>query len=251
MSILAVLIASYLLILLVLFIYGNNCLVLAYLYRKRKKEKPPVFSDYPMVTVQLPVYNELYVVERLIKKVAEMDYPKDKLEIQVLDDSTDETTSVTEKCIDELRSRGYSAQLLHRTRRDGYKAGALREGVVLAEGEFIAVFDADFLPDPNFLKRCMPYFSDPSVGMVQTRWGHINEDYSLLTRAVSIGIDGHFQIEQSTRYSAGLFLNFNGTAGVWRKQCIDDSGGWQSDTLTEDLDLSYRAHRRGRGRCAA
>ncbi len=242
---LAVLFALYLLILLVLFIYGNNCLVLAYLYRKRKKEKPPVFSDYPMVTVQLPVYNELYVVERLIKKVAEMDYPKDKLEIQVLDDSTDETASVTEKCVDDLRSRGYSAQLLHRTRRDGYKAGALREGIVLAEGEFIAVFDADFLPDPNFLKRCIPYFSDPSVGMVQTRWGHINEDYSLLTRALSIGIDGHFQIEQSTRYSAGLFLNFNGTAGIWRKQCIDDSGGWQSDTLTEDLDLSYRAQLRG------
>ena len=245
MSLLAVLIASYLLILLVLFIYGNNCLMLAYLHRKRKKEKTPFISDYPVVTVQLPVYNELYVVERLIRKVAEMDYPKDKMEIQVLDDSTDETTGVAEKCVDELRSKGYSVQLLHRVKRGGYKAGALREGLACAKGEFIAVFDADFLPDPNFLKRCLPYFLDTSVGMVQTRWGHVNEDYSLLTRALSIGIDGHFQIEQSTRYSAGLFLNFNGTAGVWRKQCIMDSGGWQDDTLTEDLDLSYRAQLRG------
>lgn len=245
MSLLAVLLASYLLILLVLFIYGNNCLMLAYLHRKRKKEKTPLLSDYPMVTVQLPVYNELYVVERLIRKVAEMDYPKDKMEIQVLDDSTDETTGVTEKCVDELRCKGYSVELLHRVKRDGYKAGALREGLKYAKGEFIAVFDADFLPDKNFLKRCLPYFSDPSVGMVQTRWGHVNEDYSLLTRALSIGIDGHFQIEQSTRYSAGLFLNFNGTAGVWRRQCILDSGGWQDDTLTEDLDLSYRAQLRG------
>ncbi len=246
MSFLAVLIAVYITILLILFIYGNNCLLLTYLHRKGKTEKPADISyHYPMVTIQLPVYNELYVVERLIRKVAELDYPVERLEIQVLDDSTDETTGIIQRCIDDLRDRGLNIYSLHRVKREGYKAGALREGMKHARGEFLAVFDADFLPDSGFLKRCIPYFSDPSVGMVQTRWGHINEDYSLLTRALSIGIDGHFQIEQSTRYSAGLFLNFNGTAGIWRRQCIEDSGSWQDDTLTEDLDLSYRAQLRG------
>ncbi len=246
MIFLVVLIMVYIAILLILFIYGNNCLLLTYLHRKGKKEKPANMSyHYPMVTVQLPVYNELYVVERLVRKVAELDYPRERLEIQVLDDSTDETTSIIQRCIDDLTNKGLNIYSLHRTEREGYKAGALRDGMKSARGEFLAVFDADFLPDSNFLKRCVPYFSDPSVGMVQTGWGHINEGYSLLTRALSIGIDGHFQIEQSTRYSAGLFLNFNGTAGIWRKQCIEDSGGWQDDTLTEDLDLSYRAQLQG------
>ncbi|MCZ7401572.1 MAG: glycosyltransferase [Candidatus Methanoperedens sp.] len=236
----------YIAILIVLFIYGNNCLLLAYLHTKVRKEKPPIeFVHYPMVTVQLPVYNEFYVVERLIRKVAQLNYPRERLEIQVLDDSTDETSDIISRCIGELRKQGLDIYLLHRQDREGYKAGALRDGMKSAKGEFLAVFDADFLPDPDFLKRCIPHFTDPSVGMVQTRWGHVNEDYSLLTRALAIGIDGHFQIEQSTRHSEGLFLNFNGTAGVWRKLCIEESGGWQADTLTEDLDLSYRAQLRG------
>ncbi|HLB70314.1 MAG TPA: FG-GAP-like repeat-containing protein [Candidatus Methanoperedens sp.] len=242
MSILFLLMAAYGAILFALFIYGNNCLLMAYLYTRRKKEKiPDAQSGFPIVTIQLPVYNELYVVERLIRQVAKIDYPGDRLEIQVLDDSTDETTGIIERCIKELRCRGLNIYSLHRNKRDGYKAGALRDGMKCAKGEFIAVFDADFIPDPDFLKKCIPYFSDPSVGMVQTRWGHINEDYSLLTRILAIGIDGHFLIEQGARHSKGLFLNFNGTAGIWRKRCIDESGGWQDDTLTEDLDLSYRA----------
>jgi|GEM_PF-75540 len=246
MNLQTVVLELYIAILIVLFIYGNNCLLLAYLHGKIRPQKPPKeFDHYPMVTVQLPVYNEFYVVERLIRKVARLNYPRERLEIQVLDDSTDETGDIISRCINELRIQGFDIYLLHRQNREGYKAGALRDGMKSAKGEFLAVFDADFLPDPDFLKRCIPQFSDPSVGMVQTRWGHVNEDYSLLTRALSIGIDGHFQIEQSTRYSEGLFLNFNGTAGVWRKLCIEESGGWQADTLTEDLDLSYRAQLRG------
>lgn len=245
MNFLTILLSIYVIVLFSLFIYGNNCLLLAYLYTDKKKKEPPDPGQYPMVTIQLPVYNELYVVERLIRKVAQIDYPKDRFEIQVLDDSNDETTKIIERVVNELKGGGFDINFMHRSNREGYKAGALRDGMKSARGEFIAVFDADFLPDPNFLKKCMPYFSDKSVGMVQTRWGHINEDYSILTKALSIGIDGHFQIEQGTRYSKGLFLNFNGTAGVWRRQCIEDSGGWQDDTLTEDLDLSYRAQLRG------
>jgi cellulose synthase/poly-beta-1,6-N-acetylglucosamine synthase-like glycosyltransferase len=241
MSFSGVLLAVYTVILIILFIYGFNCFVLTYLHRKKKHEKAPNLTHYPAVTVQLPVYNEQYVVERLIKKVAELDYPREKLEIQVLDDSTDETTGIIEKCAGELRKNGVNVCHIHRTKREGYKAGALREGMRCASGELIAVFDADFLPDTNFLKKTIPYFQNPEVGMVQTRWGHINENYSLLTKAIAIGIDGHFQIEQNSRYASGLFLNFNGTAGVWRRKCIEDAGGWQDDTLTEDLDLSYRA----------
>ncbi len=240
MNLINVLLVVYIAVLLILFIYGSNCFILTYLHRKKRNEAPALTS-YPAVTVQLPIYNEFYVVERLIRKVTQMDYPKEKLEIQVLDDSTDETTNIAKRCIDELQNRGANIYLIHRTKRDGYKAGALREGLKSAHGEFIAVFDADFLPDINFLKKCIPYFSDPEVGMVQTRWGHINENYSLLTKAISIGIDGHFQIEQNSRHASGLFLNFNGTAGVWRRTTIEAAGGWQDDTLTEDLDLSYRA----------
>ncbi|VVB93942.1 Glycosyltransferase AglE [uncultured archaeon] len=245
MRLLDIMLAVYILVLVTLFIYGSNCFVLTYLNRKKKKEKPANMSFYPKVTVQLPVYNELYVVERLIRKVAQMDYPVENLEIQVLDDSTDDTTGVIQRCISELRNEGYNINHIHRTQREGYKSGALRNGLRYASGEFIAVFDADFQPDSDFLKKSIPYFSDPKVGMVQTRWGHINEDYSFLTKAIAIGIDGHFQIEQNSRYSSGLFLNFNGTAGVWRRTTIDDAGGWQDDTLTEDLDLSYRAQLRG------
>jgi cellulose synthase/poly-beta-1,6-N-acetylglucosamine synthase-like glycosyltransferase len=245
MSLLDIMLAVYILVLVTLFVYGSNCFVLIYLNRKKKKEKPANLSFYPSVTVQLPVYNELYVVERLVRKVAQMDYPVENLEIQVLDDSTDGTTGIIQRCISELRNNGYNINHIHRTHREGYKAGALRNGLKYACGEFIAVFDADFLPDNDFLKKTIPYFSDPKVGMVQTRWGHINEDYSYLTKAIAIGIDGHFQVEQNSRYSSGLFLNFNGTAGVWRRATIDDAGGWQDNTLTEDLDLSYRAQLRG------
>ncbi|NJD76824.1 MAG: glycosyltransferase [Candidatus Methanoperedens sp.] len=241
MNLLDMIFAVYILILVTLFIYGSNCFVLTYLKRTKKKEKPDNLTFYPKVTVQLPVYNELYVVERLIRKVAQMDYPVQNLEIQVLDDSTDDTTGIIQRCISELLNEGYIINHIHRTQRDGYKSGALRNGLRYASGEFIAVFDADFLPNGDFLKKSIPYFSDPKVGMVQARWGHINEDYSLLTKAIAIGIDGHFQIEQNSRYSSGLFLNFNGTAGVWRRTTIEGSGGWQDDTLTEDLDLSYRA----------
>ena len=245
MTLLDVLLVVYIAILFTLFIYGNNCFVLAYLYTRKRTEKKPNFSFCPTVTVQLPVYNELYVVERLIRKVAALNYPRENLEIQVLDDSTDETTDIIQRCVREFRDQGLNIYCLHRTKRDGYKAGALKEGLKGAHGEFIAVFDADFLPDSDFLIKCIPHFSAPQVGMVQTRWGHINENYSLLTKVIAIGIDGHFQIEQNSRYSSGLFLNFNGTAGIWRRQCIEDAGGWQDDTLTEDLDLSYRAQLRG------
>lgn len=231
----------YTFILLCLFIYGSNCFLLIYMYTKRKIVKEEKITNLPNVTIQLPVYNEMYVVERLIQSVTEIDYPKDRFEIQVLDDSTDETTLIIQRNIQELRIKGFNIYTLHRKNRNGFKAGALKNGLKYSNGEFIAIFDADFLPDKEFLKKCIPYFSDPLVGMVQTRWGHINDDYSLLTKAISIGIDGHFQIEQATRCGSGLFLNFNGTAGIWRRKCIEDSGGWQDDTLTEDLDLSYRA----------
>lgn len=245
MTLLDVMLVVYIAILFTLFIYGNNCFVLAYLHTRKRTGKKPDFSFCPTVTVQLPVYNELYVVERLIRKVAALNYPKEKLEIQVLDDSTDETTDIIQRCVREFRDRGLNIYSIHRKKRDGYKAGALKEGLRSAHGEFVAVFDADFLPDSDFLTKCIPHFSAPRVGMVQTRWGHINENYSLLTKVIAIGIDGHFQIEQDSRYSSGLFLNFNGTAGIWRRQCIEDAGGWQDDTLTEDLDLSYRAQLRG------
>ncbi len=241
MSLSGALLAVYIVILIMLFIYGNNCFVLIYLHRKKKHDKVPELAYYPLVTVQLPVYNEQYVVERLIKKVADLDYPREKLEIQVLDDSTDETTGIIEKCVVELRKSGVNICHIHRAEREGYKAGALREGMKCTRGELIAVFDADFLPDVDFIRKSIPYFQNTEVGMVQTRWGHINENYSLLTKAIAIGIDGHFQIEQNSRYSSGLFLKFNGTAGVWQRKCIEDAGGWQDDTLTEDLDLSYRA----------
>jgi len=227
-------------------------LVISYL-RKRKKlakqnnrildiEKK---TNVPFVTIQLPVYNELYVVERLIDSVAVFNYPKDKFEIQVLDDSTDETVDITRKKIEEIRSTGLDIKQIFRKNRVGFKAGALEYGLNLAKGEFIAVFDADFLPDPNFLIRTIPYFDDEKIGVVQTRWGHINKNYSLLTKLQAFGLDAHFSIEQLGRNIGGHFINFNGTAGVWRKKCIEDAGGWEHDTLTEDLDLSYRAQLKG------
>jgi cellulose synthase/poly-beta-1,6-N-acetylglucosamine synthase-like glycosyltransferase len=244
----AILIA-YICALSILFIFGSHGFIMVYYYyreRKRSRETPQALSDYPVVTVQLPVYNEMYVVERLIEASCGIVYPKEKLEIQVLDDSTDETVSIVALAVERFRKQGFDVKHIRRASRTGYKAGALREGLESARGEFIAIFDADFIPRPTFLLQTIPQFAVESrIGMVQTRWEHINAEYSLLTRTQAMALDGHFVIEQSVRNKAGFFINFNGTGGVWRKACIEDAGNWQADTLTEDLDLSYRAQLRG------
>jgi cellulose synthase/poly-beta-1,6-N-acetylglucosamine synthase-like glycosyltransferase len=222
-------------------------LVLA--YRQMVEPKPiaqnQVPQPWPMVTVQLPVYNEKYVVERLIDAVAKLDYPADRIEIQVLDDSTDESVALAARRVAHFKNQGCNITHVVRNDRTGFKAGALAHGLSLAKGELIAIFDADFIPYPDFLKRTVPSLNDPAVGMVQTRWGHLNAEYSLLTRLQAFGLDAHFTVEQGGRNRSGHFMNFNGTAGVWRKQCIINAGGWQHDTLTEDLDLSYRAQLKG------
>jgi hypothetical protein len=220
------------------------------LYYHKKYEavqhKPiPDFECKDVVTVQLPLYNELYVVERLIDAVCAIDYPKDKLELQVLDDSTDETVEVAAKIVEKKKKLGFDISYIHRENRKGYKAGALKEGLAIAKGKYIAIFDADFIPRKNFLKKTLSFFSDENVGMVQTRWEHLNSNYSILTKAQALALDGHFVIEQTVRNKAGFFINFNGTGGVWRKECIENAGNWHSDTLTEDLDLSYRAQLNG------
>jgi cellulose synthase/poly-beta-1,6-N-acetylglucosamine synthase-like glycosyltransferase len=228
--------------------YGIHRYSIIYLYFKNRHRKPAAISKFdllPVVTIQLPIYNEIYVVERLLKAISELDYPKDRFEIQVLDDSTDETRELTERTVAELRERGFDAVVLHREDRIGFKAGALDNGFNKAKGEFFFILDADFVPPPNILKDCIHHFSDPKVGMIQTRWGHINRSYSWLTRAQAILLDGHLVLEQTARSRTGRFFNFNGTAGLWRKHCIGEAGGWQHDTLTEDLDLSYRAQLRG------
>ena len=231
-----------------IFMYSLAQLNLLYNYLSSKKaDKTCETFDFsnpkevPMVTIQLPVFNEMYVMERLLDNIALIDYPKDKLEIQVLDDSTDETVISTSKHIDKLKATGLDIKHITRTNRQGFKAGALKEGLEIAKGEFIAIFDADFLPKPNWLKRTIPYFKDQKIGVVQTRWGHINRNYSILTKIQAFALDAHFTLEQVGRNSKGHFINFNGTAGVWRKECIIDAGNWEGDTLTEDLDLSYRA----------
>lgn len=213
--------------------------------RKKGRQSEIIPENWPLVSVQLPVYNELYVVERLLDAVALFDYPKEKLQIQVVDDSDDETSSLISKKVNELRMAGMDAQHIRRNSRQGFKAGALAYALESATGEFIAIFDADFLPKPDFLKKTVPEFANEKTGVVQTRWEHLNKDHSLITRLQAFGLDAHFTIEQTGRNTAGHFINFNGTAGVWRKACIVDAGGWQSDTLTEDLDLSYRAQLHG------
>ena len=202
-------------------------------------------EEKPIVTIQLPIYNELYVVERLIDAVANFDWPIEKLEIQVLDDSNDETVEIIANKVKEWREKGIDIIHVIRPNREGFKAGALAYGMDLLRGEYIAIFDADFVPEPDFLNRTIPYFEDDRIGVVQTRWGHLNKDYSILTKLQAFALDAHFKIEQRGRNSGGHFINFNGTAGVWRKTTIEDAGGWQSDTLTEDLDLSYRAQLKG------
>ncbi len=230
--------------LLYMFLFSLGQLHLAWLYVTKRKERvnPEVNSGFqPLVTVQLPVYNERYVVERLLEAISRLNYPREKIEIQILDDSTDDTTAIILKKIESMRHLRLDIKLIHREARTGYKAGALDHGLKLAKGEFIAIFDADFIPDENFLTDTLHFFSDSSIGAVQTRWAHLNKDYSMLTQLQAFGLDAHFSIEQGARSKAGSFINFNGTCGIWRKQCITDAGGWSSDTLTEDLDLSYRA----------
>jgi cellulose synthase/poly-beta-1,6-N-acetylglucosamine synthase-like glycosyltransferase len=235
----------YFFVLSILAIYGWHRYYLVYLYmknRRRAAAPAPPPTVLPRVTVQLPIFNEMYVADRLISAVCDMDYPREQLEIQVLDDSTDETTGIAELAVRRFAARGFDIRYFHRTNRHGYKAGALEAGMAEATGAFIAIFDADFIPPRDFLQRSLPYFeSDPQIGMVQARWGHINQDYSLLTKIQSILLDAHFVLEHGGRNRAGRFFNFNGTAGVWRREAIDGAGGWQHDTLTEDLDLSYRA----------
>jgi cellulose synthase/poly-beta-1,6-N-acetylglucosamine synthase-like glycosyltransferase len=240
--------ATYFFVLVILAVYGWHRYYLVYLYMKNKGRMPVpagVQETLPSVTIQLPIYNEMYVADRLIDAVCQIEYPRELLEIQVLDDSTDETRSVAEQAVRRNAARGVDITYIHRIDRTGYKAGALDAGLKVAKGEFVAIFDADFIPTTDFLNRTVPFFTDPKVAMVQARWGHINQDYSLLTKIQSILLDGHFVLEHGGRNRAGLFFNFNGTAGIWRRTAITDAGGWQHDTLTEDLDLSYRAQLRG------
>jgi cellulose synthase/poly-beta-1,6-N-acetylglucosamine synthase-like glycosyltransferase len=240
--------ATYFFVLVILAVYGWHRYYLVYLYMKNKDRRPvPAgqFDTLPAVTIQLPIYNEMYVADRLIDAVCQLDYPRELLEIQVLDDSTDETRSVAEQAVRRNAARGLDIHYIHRTDRTGYKAGALEAGLRVARGEFIAIFDADFMPTADFLRETVPFFTDPKVALVQARWGHINQDYSLLTKIQSILLDGHFVLEHGGRNRGGMFFNFNGTAGIWRRTAIADAGGWQHDTLTEDLDLSYRAQLRG------
>jgi len=240
---------TYIAALTILFVFGSHGFIMIYYYLKFRTRKQPsakTLDSYPVVTVQLPVFNEVYVVGRLIDAACAMIYPKDKLEIQVLDDSTDETVDLVGQYVDRYRKLGFDIKQVRRSNRQGFKAGALKAGLDNARGDYVAIFDADFVPRQDFLLKTLPYFfTDPRIGMVQTRWEHINSDYSLLTRTQAMALDGHFVIEQAVRNKVGFFINFNGTAGIWKKECILDAGNWQTDTLTEDLDLSYRAQLRG------
>ena len=243
-----IVIAIYSIALVLIFLYSLSQLNLLvnYLGNKRRNEEAPKFNlldpkEIPFVTIQLPIYNEKYVVERLLDNIAKIEYPKSKLEIQVLDDSTDDSVAETAERIKALQEKGLDIQHIRRENREGFKAGALKEGLTIAKGDFIAIFDADFLPDSDWLKKTVIYFKDEEIGVVQTRWGHINRDYSTLTRIQAFALDAHFTLEQVGRNAKGHFINFNGTAGIWRKECILDAGNWEGDTLTEDLDLSYRA----------
>jgi cellulose synthase/poly-beta-1,6-N-acetylglucosamine synthase-like glycosyltransferase len=239
----------YLLIVFFLALYGIHSLITTILYfRSKKFSKPTKASQpkaWPPVTVQLPIFNEKYMVERLLQAVTQLDYPTERLQIQVLDDSTDETAQLVKTLVKKYKSKGIDIEWLHRVDRKGYKAGALAAGLRQATGELIAIFDADFIPKPDWLKKTVPLFQKKKLGCLQTRWGHTNRNYNSLTSAQAMGIDGHFVVEQTVRSRFNLFLNFNGTGGIWRRACIEDAGGWQWDTLTEDLDLSYRAQMRG------
>src|ERR1700722_5070 len=231
------LLIPYFIVLIILAAYGGHRYWMVYLYYKNKKNKttepPAYFENLPRVTVQLPIFNEQYVVDRLLDAVCRLEYPQDKLDIQLLDDSTDETVEVARLLVERYAALGHPVEYIHRNNREGFKAGALAEGLKTAKGEFIAIFDADFVPPPDFLLKCIHHFTDPKIGMVQTRWTHINRNYSLLTQVAAILLDGLFVLEHSARSRSGVFFNFNGTAGMWRRAAIDEAGGWQHDTLTE------------------
>lgn len=240
--------ASYLLVLIGLSAYGIHRWSIIYLFLRhigRRVEPKSHFEELPTVTVQLPLYNEYYVIRRLLNAVAQLDYPRERLQVQVLDDSTDETRAIAAAECERLRATGLDIVHIHRTDRTGFKAGALENGLRTATGEFIFILDADFVPQPDVLKRSIDYFTDPAIGMVQMRWGHLNRNDSLLTRIQAMFLDGHLLLEQTARCRSGRFFNFNGTAGIWRRQAIEDAGGWEHDTLTEDLDLSYRSQLAG------
>jgi cellulose synthase/poly-beta-1,6-N-acetylglucosamine synthase-like glycosyltransferase len=243
------LLIPYFVVLILLASYGVHRYILVYLYykhrEKRTTEPPQNFAELPRITVQLPIFNEQFVVGRLIDSICRLQYPKDKLDIQVLDDSTDETQQVAHNLVREYAAMGHPITYHHRINRAGFKAGALAEGLKTAKGEYVAIFDADFTPPEDFLMRTIHHFTDPKIGMVQTRWTHINRHYSFLTEVEAILLDGHFVLEHSGRARSGVFFNFNGTAGMWRRRAIDEAGGWQHDTLTEDTDLSYRAQLKG------
>ncbi len=242
----------YFIVLFVLAVYGMHRYWLVYdyfTYAKNVPGTPPEVKAWPRVTIQLPIFNERYVIERLVEAISRFDYPRELLDVQVLDDSTDETQEVARNCVERHAAQGLPIVHIHRTNREGYKAGALENGLKTAQGEFVAIFDADFIPEPDFLRRTIPYFMNPDgggkIGMVQTRWTYLNSDYSLLTNVETILLDGHFVVEHGARSRRGTFFNFNGTAGVWRRIAIDQAGGWEHDTLTEDTDLSYRAQLKG------
>lgn len=238
----------YLAVVAVICLYGFHRWHLVYLYYRHRRNAPRLqacFLQPPRVTIQLPMYNERYVARRIIEKTCQINYPRDRLQIQVLDDSTDDTVQIARQAVEEMRAAGHDITYIHRKDRSGYKAGALEAGLKTATGELICIFDADFVPSPDILRQTINYFTEPRIGMVQARWGHINRDHSLLTKTQAILLDGHFMIEHTARNRSGRFMSFNGTAGIWRKRCIEDAGGWQHDTLTEDLDLSYRAQLKG------
>ena len=243
------LLIPYFMVLIILAAYGSHRYWMVYVYYKHKKNKttdpPGRFEQLPRITVQLPIFNEQYVVDRLLDAVCRLDYPREKLDIQLLDDSTDETVEVARILVDRYVALGHPVSYFHRDHREGFKAGALDEGLKTAKGEFVAIFDADFVPAPDFLMKCIHHFTDPRIGMVQARWTHLNRHYSFLTEVEAILLDGHFVLEHSARARTNVFFNFNGTAGVWRRAAIDDAGGWEHDTLTEDTDLSYRAQLKG------
>jgi cellulose synthase/poly-beta-1,6-N-acetylglucosamine synthase-like glycosyltransferase len=244
---------TYLLVAIWLSIYGFNAFVLLFLYFRHRRDRvdygapePASHADFPLVTVQMPIYNEKYVVHQAIDALVRLDWPRDRLQIQVLDDSTDETTEIARQCVEAYRQQGMDIELIHRTQRSGYKAGALNEALEAARGPFVALFDADFRPPPDFLRRTVSHLAaDPALGFVQARWGHLNDEFSLLALAQAMALDGHFVVEHTARQRAGLLTNFSGTGGVWRRACIEACGGWRGEMLTEDMDLSYRAQLAG------
>jgi cellulose synthase/poly-beta-1,6-N-acetylglucosamine synthase-like glycosyltransferase len=239
---------SYVLVLIGLSGYGCHRLVIVYLYFKHSWRKPEPLSNFeelPLVTVQLPIFNEMHVVERLLGSVKALDYPIDKMQIQLLDDSTDETVEISRKEVAKLKAEGFDIEHVHRTDRSGYKAGALEHGLLTAKGDYVLILDADFVPNADLLQKTIHYFTDDKIGMIQTRWGHLNRTYNLLTRVQAMFLDGHLELEQTARNRSGRFFTFNGTGGIWRRECIADAGGWEHDTLTEDMDLSYRAQLKG------